>query len=70
MCRSVKAVLQRVKTEGAEVMIASHNRFSIETAVAEMYELDIDPKTQPVYFGQLLGKPTAPFMAHQVPYTI
>ena len=58
-CRAVKAVLNRVRSEGAEVMIASHNQYSVETAVAEMYELDIDPRSQPVFFGQLLGAPLA-----------
>ena len=55
LCRAVKAVLSRVRDEGAEVMIASHNQYSIESAVAEMYELDLDPGRQPVFFGQLLG---------------
>lgn len=49
-------MLQRVKSEGAEVMVASHNQYSIETAVAEMYDLDLDPRSQPVFFGQLLGE--------------
>lgn len=52
----MKAVLKRVRGEGAEVMIASHNQYSVESAVAEMYELDLDPRTQPVFFGQLLGE--------------
>ncbi len=51
----MKAVLSRVRDEGAEVMIASHNQYSIESAVVEMYELDLDPGTRPVFFGQLLG---------------
>lgn len=55
LCRAVKAVLSRVRDEGAEVMIASHNQYSIESAVAEMYELDLDPGRRPVFFGQLLG---------------
>ena len=55
LCRAVKAVLNRVRSEGAEVMIASHNQYSVESAVAEMYELDLDPRTRPVFFGQLLG---------------
>ena len=47
--------IERVKHEGAEVMVASHNQGSIEHAVAHMHELDLDPGTCGVYFGQLLG---------------
>ena len=36
-------------------MVASHNQYSVETAVAEMHELDLDPENSHVYFGQLLG---------------
>ena len=49
-------VIERVKSEGAEVMVASHNQHSVETAVAQMHELDMDPSTCGVFFGQLLGE--------------
>ena len=54
-CRVVDEAITRVKTEGAEVMVASHNQGSVEHAVALMHELDLDPSTCGVYFGQLLG---------------
>ena len=47
--------IERVEHEGAEVMVASHNQGSIEHAVAHMHDLDLDPGTCGVYFGQLLG---------------
>lgn len=55
-------MIQRVKDEGAEVMVATHNQYSVETAVAEMHELDLCPDDFHIYFGQLLGKhiPTLP----------
>ena len=49
-------VIERVKSEGAEVMVASHNQHSVETAVAQMHELDMDPSACGVFFGQLLGE--------------
>lgn len=54
-CRCVKMAIERVKTEGAEVMVATHNQFSVETAVAQMHELGMVPTTSNVFFGQLLG---------------
>ncbi|KAK9815561.1 hypothetical protein WJX72_005858 [[Myrmecia] bisecta] len=53
--RCMEAVIQRSQTEGAEVMIASHNQTSIERAVATLYELDMEPGSSGVFFGQLLG---------------
>ena len=53
--RVVDEAITRVKTEGAEVMVASHNQGSMEHAVALMHELELDPPTCGVYFGQLLG---------------
>ena len=47
--RCIKQVIQRVKDEGADVMIASHNQHSVEQAVALMHELDINPTSS----GQL-----------------
>jgi proline dehydrogenase len=37
-----------------QVMIASHNRHSVEQALLTMKENDMTPKSN-VYFGQLLG---------------
>ena len=54
MRRVVEEVIHRVKSDGAEVMVATHNQASIEHAVALMHELGIDPQGH-VYFGQLLG---------------
>lgn len=52
--RCVQEMLQCVKQEGAEVMVASHNQTSIETAVKGMAEQGLPPSSG-VYFGQLLG---------------
>lgn len=62
--RCVDMVLHGVKSEGAEVMIATHNQASIENAVATMASLGLDPQTSGVYFGQLLG------MADHLSYTL
>jgi proline dehydrogenase len=52
MC--VSDAIRRVSTEGAAVMVASHNQKSIESAVNEMAQSGIGPDDG-VYFGQLLG---------------
>ena len=44
-----------VQSEGAEVMIASHNQVSVEQAVALMQQQGMDPSASGVFFGQLLG---------------
>lgn len=49
----VRLVLEQIHR--AEVVIATHNQESIEIAVDIMKELNIDPKTNGVYFSQLLG---------------
>jgi hypothetical protein len=49
----VKLVL--VKKHRANIMIASHNQKSIENTIDLMREMNIDPTTGGVYFGQLLG---------------
>lgn len=48
-------LLRRVATEGAEVMLATHNPESIQLVVDGMQQLDLPPKTSGVYFGQLMG---------------
>ena len=53
-CRVMEEAIHRVKTDKAEVMVATHNQASVEHAVALMHELDLDPQ-RGVYFGQLLG---------------
>lgn len=55
--RCAKMLVERVKSQNAEVMIATHNQHSVETAVAQMHELDIDPTQTNIFFGQLLGEP-------------
>lgn len=62
--RCVDEVIKRVRTEGAEVMVATHNQASIEHAVATMARLGMDPHGSGVYFGQLLG------MADHLSYTL
>lgn len=52
--RNVAEVIQHVESEGAEVMVATHNQQSIENAVALMKQLGLPPSSG-VYFGQLLG---------------
>lgn len=47
-------MLSRIQSEGAEVMIATHNQASIERVVAVMQQLGLPPQSG-VYFGQLLG---------------
>lgn len=38
-----------------EVLLGTHNQGSVEGAVAEMARLGLEPRSSPVYFGQLLG---------------
>ena len=52
--RCAAEIVKRVASEGAEVMIATHNQESIERAVALMAQLGLPPSSS-VYFGQLLG---------------
>lgn len=51
----LELVLREVKHSGAELMVASHNQASVESAVRLMTQLGIDPADGGVYFGQLLG---------------
>jgi len=52
----VEEVLERVTSEGAEVMVATHNQGSIEHTVRLMSQLGIEPPSSAgVFFGQLLG---------------
>lgn len=52
-------------TEGAEVMVATHNQGSIEHTVRLMAEMGIQPPdASGVFFGQLLG------MADQLSFTL
>ncbi len=53
--RCVAEVLEHVAGEGAEVMVATHNQASIESAVALMGQLGIESSKNGVFFGQLLG---------------
>lgn len=54
--RSVQACIEAVAKDGFEVMIASHNKTSIERAVLLMEHFNLSPPSlQNVYFGQLLG---------------
>ena len=48
----------------SQVMIASHNQYSVETAVRMMHEWSLDPATSGAFFGQLLG------MADHLSYTL
>lgn len=56
-------MLRCVASEGAEVMVASHNQQSIELATYHMAALGMPPSSG-VYFGQLLG------MADHLTYTL
>lgn len=52
---AVKELLHRIAAgQDVEVMLATHNQASIESAVATMAELKLSPDCG-VYFGQLLG---------------
>ncbi|KAL4451694.1 hypothetical protein ABPG75_007356 [Micractinium tetrahymenae] len=59
----VREMLRCVASEGAEVMVASHNQRSIELATYHMAALGLPPSSG-VYFGQLLG------MADHLTYTL
>ena len=62
--RCVRMLIQEVASNGAEVMIASHNQYSVETGVRTMHEFGLDPSTSGAFFGQLLG------MADHLSYTL
>ncbi|KAK9865686.1 hypothetical protein WJX84_004061 [Apatococcus fuscideae] len=54
--RCVAQLMQHVaEGNGEEMMVASHNQRSIETAVALMRRLGMAPSDSGVYFGQLYG---------------
>ena len=57
-------LLKQIEEKKSEVMIASHNEFSIQYVVERMRQCDIDPATGGIYFGQLLG------MCDQVTYLL
>jgi proline dehydrogenase len=48
-------ILQEVKHNKANVMVASHNEESVRHTIATMKELGIQPDEDKVFFGQLLG---------------
>jgi proline dehydrogenase len=54
---SVRLLLEHRKARGpgTELMIASHNKRSIETTVRLMEEMGLDPSDGAVYFAQLYG---------------
>ncbi|KAL3143867.1 hypothetical protein ABBQ32_003688 [Trebouxia sp. C0010 RCD-2024] len=62
--RCVKEMMSQVKAHGFEMMVASHNQASVETAVALMHEMGMHPTESGVHFGQLLG------MADHLTYTL
>jgi proline dehydrogenase len=53
--RCVRILIQEAATCGAEVMIATHNQYSVEMAVRSMHDFGLKPELCGVYFGQLLG---------------
>lgn len=53
--RCVRIMIQEVACGRAEVMIATHNQYSVETAVRSMHDFGLQPHTHGVFFGQLLG---------------
>jgi proline dehydrogenase len=53
--RCVRMAIQEVATAGAEVMIATHNQYSVEMAVRSMHDFGMKPSERGVFFGQLLG---------------
>ena len=63
-CRCVSEMMRCVKSDGFEMMVASHNQASVEAAVALMHDLDMHPTQSGVHFGQLLG------MADHLTYTL
>ena len=60
----VEILLKQIEMEKCEVMIASHNEFSIQYVVERMRQCEICPATGGIYFGQLLG------MCDQVTYLL
>lgn len=46
---------RKVNNTKNEVMIASHNRTSVESAIKKVEELGIDNKSGAIHFAQLLG---------------
>lgn len=57
-------LLSQIEQRKCEVMIASHNEFSIQYVVEKMRQSDINPADGGIYFGQLLG------MCDQVTYLL
>ena len=57
-------MMSQVKAHGFEMMVATHNQASVETAVALMHEMEMHPTDSGVHFGQLLG------MADHLTYTL
>lgn len=53
--RCVRMAIQETATAGAEVMVASHNQYSVEMAVRHMHDFGMKPGECGVFFGQLLG---------------
>jgi hypothetical protein len=54
--RCLDDCLKAAAEDGFEVLVASHNKTSIERAVIMMQHLGLEPPSkQDVYFGQLLG---------------
>ena len=61
---NIEILMQLLGRKEADVMIASHNEFSIQYVVERMRQVGVDPKTGGVFFGQLLG------MCDQVTYLL
>lgn len=53
--RCVRMAIQEAASAGAEVMIATHNQYSVECAVRALHDFGMKPAECGVYFGQLLG---------------
>lgn len=53
--RCVRMAIQETASAGAEVMIATHNQYSVEMAVRHMHDFGMRPGDCGVFFGQLLG---------------
>lgn len=53
--RCIRMAIQEAASAGAEVMIATHNQYSVEMAVRHMHDFGMKPGECGVYFGQLLG---------------
>lgn len=61
--KAVETGLMAVVSQGAEIMVATHNQESVEFTVKKMAEFGL-PADAPVYFGQLLG------MADHITFTL